>query len=122
MTTFTINQEQHTVNFSKKAQEQGIKGFHIDATRWFQRSYGNTYHTVRVIAILEDGKLGDVVAHSERMSYGYGDQYLQTACELLMEAGLIDCTNEYAFAGWQVREAMNIQHVAQDVQRKRDMI
>ena len=44
----------------------------IIAKRWFQKSYGNTYHSCEV---KEVGKID--------YRYGYGDHYLNTAAELL---------------------------------------
>ena len=52
----------------------------IIGRRWFQKTYGNTYHSVTVI---QDGEtVGRVDC-----AYGYGDQYIQTAHELLVGAG-----------------------------------
>ena len=56
-----------------------IKNIHIEARRWFQKSYGNTYHFVMAYVsdkILEKG-----------FQYGYDDQFFQTAGELLLNAG-----------------------------------
>jgi len=47
---------------------------HINGRRWFQKSYGNTYHTVTVNI---DGEH----VFSSGQEYGYGDQYQQTAWE-----------------------------------------
>lgn len=47
--------------------------------RWFERTNGNTYHSVSVYV---DGvEIGCVP-----FMYGYGDQYIQTAHELLQKA------------------------------------
>lgn len=55
---------------------------HVEGRRWFDRTYGNTYHSVKVYA---DGETVGVVG----MSYGYGDQYLETAYELLQRKGVL---------------------------------
>jgi hypothetical protein len=55
---------------------------HIEGWRWFQRTYGNTYHSVR---IWKDGQL---IAHLP-YQYGYGDQWLQTALDWLRAEGHI---------------------------------
>jgi hypothetical protein len=51
---------------------------HISGRRWFQRSAGNTYHKVTVTmpdkTVLESGQ-----------AYGYGDQYQDTALELIRQ-------------------------------------
>ena len=52
----------------------------IKARRWFDRTYGNTYHSVQVF---DDAKLiGEIP-----FEYGYGDSYIQTAFEILSAAG-----------------------------------
>ena len=52
------------------------KPVHISGKRWFQRTYGNTYHSVTIY--YDDGS-------SEYLprEYGYGDYYLQRAFEHL---------------------------------------
>jgi len=67
---------------------EGIKMIIINAKRWFARTYGNTYHSVSVIA---DGKL----IGSVPFAYGYGEQYLQTAHTILMNAGIYARTGEH---------------------------
>jgi len=46
---------------------------HIEGRRWFQKTYGNTYHSVRFH--MADGSVEKVAD----CAYGYGDGYLQTA-------------------------------------------
>ena len=53
-----------------------MKNYTIIGRRWFQRSYGNTYHTVEIYV---DGKF---IGKSPE-TYGYGDCYRQTAAEML---------------------------------------
>jgi len=63
-----------------------VKEFnHIDiiAKRWFQRTYGNTYHSVEIIV---DGKFLD----RADFAYGYDSAYMQTAHELLAKHGIFD--------------------------------
>jgi len=58
---------------------------HIDiiAKRWFQRTYGNTYHSV---SITIDGKFLDKVD----FTYGYDSAYMQSAHKLLAKHGFFD--------------------------------
>lgn len=56
-----------------------IESMRIEAKRWSQRSYGNTYHTVKVFVNDEVLKSG--------ITYGYENQYLQTAVQLLKDNG-----------------------------------
>lgn len=51
----------------------------VAGRRWFQKSYGNTYHTVKVTV---DGD----VFYSE-ITYGYGNHFEQTAIAILRENG-----------------------------------
>lgn len=51
----------------------------INARRWFDNSFGNTYHSVRVWTV----KGNDVRAFSLPFAYGYDDAYLQSAAELI---------------------------------------
>lgn len=64
----------------------------IDARRWRDRINGNTYHSV---AVYVDGKLVGV----KPFEYGYGEQYLQTAHEVLQEAGVFPKTGEQLSSG-----------------------
>ena len=52
-----------------------IETLKIYGRRWFQKSYGNTYHTTTVIVNGEEMKSG--------ITYGYGNHYLQTAADML---------------------------------------
>jgi hypothetical protein len=56
----------------------------ITAKRWFQKTYGNTYHSVIVEKVLHEyDKTEKTVLGYEPFVYGYGDHYLQTACDIL---------------------------------------
>ena len=56
----------------------------IDARRWFDRTYGNTYHSVTVT--VKHTRKEDLVLRCD-FAYGYDEQYLQTAHKLLHQAG-----------------------------------
>ncbi len=89
--------------------------------RWFQRTYGNTYHTAE---ILIDG----ISVHKTAKTYGYGSCYEQSAAEWLESAGVLKL-KRYPVSGgteplWQaVRERMGLawSSIAQDVSRERDL-
>ena len=51
--------------------------FVCNAIRWFDRVNDNTYHSVRVTRV-RDGK---TITHG--ITYGYSDQYRQTALEIM---------------------------------------
>ena len=54
----------------------------IEGRRWFQKTYGNTYHTVTVT--VKHARKPDVTLKSAQQ-YGYGDTYRQTAAAMLSE-------------------------------------
>lgn len=86
-----------------------IESLKIYGRRWYQKSYGNTYHTARVIVNGEELK--------NRIKYGYENHYLQTAAELLRENGYdIPDDNADAYA-----LMCKYPHKAVDVDRKRDL-
>lgn len=86
-----------------------IETLKIYGRRWFQKSYGNTYHTTTVIVNGEEMKSG--------ITYGYGNHYLQTAADMLRNAGYdIPENNGDAYALMTKYE-----HKAVDVNRKKDL-
>lgn len=49
---------------------------HVTIRRWFQRTYGHTYHTATL-------HFSDGSAQKSGIAYGYGDQGLQTAVDMM---------------------------------------
>jgi hypothetical protein len=58
--------------------------------RWFQRTYGNTYHTVTIYVNGESLQTDSVI-------YGYGEHYKQTAHNLLVKSGYDVPTDYFDF-------------------------
>lgn len=85
-----------------------INTLKIEGRRWFQKSYGNTYHSVTVY-------VNDEVLRKD-FEYGYGNQYLQTAIELLQANGYNDIKT---FS--DLRAIPNFIEGVVDVQRKKDL-
>lgn len=86
-----------------------INELEIFGKRWFQKSYGNTYHTVTVIVNGEELKSG--------IKYGYENAYLQTAADLLRANGYeVPADNLEAF-----RMVCEYSHNVEDVKRKKDL-
>lgn len=96
----------------------------IVGRRWFDKTYGNTYHTVSVTV---DGRnLGKSEIH-----YGYGDQYIQTAHSMLQAAGYYAKTGKslssgmdadyYAFSQDRMNHRDKFSIHVSDVSRKRDL-
>ena len=83
----------------------------ITAKKWFQKSYGNTYHSVLIEKISgeEAEKIGYVP-----FRYGYGDHYLNTAAEIL---GMPEMKLRH-----DIRKNDKKYHITvMDVQRKKDL-
>ena len=60
----------------------------IEARLWFDKTYGNTYHSVRIEA--NGLSVGQVA-----MTYGYGEHYQQTALDYLKKVGLVSESVRY---------------------------
>ena len=88
-----------------------INKLHIAGRRWFQKSYGNTYHTVTVF-------VNDEILESEQ-TYGYGDHFIQTAFELLEKSGYDTKGSSHCTA--HLRERLNGTYSVSDVSRERDL-
>lgn len=101
-----------------------VQNITIIGRRWFQRTYGNTYHSVKVYV---DSKL----IGSKDFTYGYDSSFLQTAHELLQDAGIYERTNKRLSSG-SMEDFYNFQQDMRnyrdrfvidvcDVQRKKDL-
>lgn len=86
-----------------------INELEIFGKRWFQNSYGNTYHTATIIVNGEELK--------SEIKYGYGSAYLQTAADLLRVNGYeVPGDNNEAFY-----KMCEYPHDVKDVDRKKDL-
>jgi hypothetical protein len=83
---------------------------HVEARRWFQKTYGNTYHSIRIY-------VNDEQVHHNPCNYGYGDQWLQTAIEWLHENGYCD----KVFGTQYFREELGGTYSVADVDRRKDL-
>lgn len=85
--------------------------------RWFDRQWGNTYHSVEVY---QDNKL---IARIP-FEYGYDDSYKQTAFQVLMEKGFYS-SERYDNGMYKDYHKFitgdNILFSVTDVSRKRDL-
>lgn len=96
-----------------------MKTLTVIGRRWFQRTAGNTYHTVRIIV---DG----AHVHTSKITYGYEAAYEQTAADWLESQGLITL-ERYPNGGkeclWRACERLGIAYTrfADDVSRKKDL-
>lgn len=97
-----------------------MKSLTVVGRRWFDRTYGNTYHSVDVVV---DGvSIGKV-----KIAYGYGTHYLQTASDMLEKAGLLPDIEHYKNGGveslWSYCERHGVAFfdTVSDVARKKDL-
>src|SRR5690554_3129034 len=118
-TTFYLNGNDHTVAPSDKLE--GVTEVHIKGNRWFQKTYGNTYHRA-YISIVKDGRYVDL--GSTEIHYGYGDHFLVSAGEWLIKNGYIESDQDSGYYANRLNfEQLGIafSYTAQDVKRKRDL-
>jgi hypothetical protein len=96
----------------------------IIGRKWFDRTYGNTYHTVEVY-------VNNKFIAKSPITYGYGDHFVQTAFEILQEKGIFKKTGErlgsgidkdfYEFQTKTRRDPGMVLISCTDVTRKRDL-
>jgi hypothetical protein len=104
--------------------KKNIKNITIIGRRWFQRTYGNTYHSVEVYVN------GELIGRVE-FAYGYGDHYLQTAHEILQDKGYYPktgitlpsgmCRDYYGFTQDMHNHRNKFVISVTDVERKKDL-
>lgn len=93
-----------------------VRYVEIIGRRWFQRTYGNTYHTAQVFF---DGELVATVPRS----YGYDSMYEQNAINALDRLGFMPGREPHE-PGWRYfrdRHGCRYSSTAIDVQREKDM-
>ena len=90
-----------------------IKSITIIGRRWFQKTNGNTYHSVQIFVDTTEIKLP--------YDYGYGDVYHQRAISYLVENGFIIPENGESPQEWAKRNDVNLVVVGVDVARKGDL-
>ncbi len=102
------NENNYTVTVMKDKDYKKANTLQIIGRRWFQETYGNTYHAVKVY-------VNDEILIKD-FCYGYGNQYLQTAIELLQKAGY----NINTFS--DLRQIEGFAENVTDVSRKKDLM
>lgn len=124
--------------FQTELQTKDIKEISITGKRWFQRSAGNTYHSVSVGVLVSvevadrlnantyGNKVGDVWIDLAYVSdvYGYERHFEQTALVLFIEA-VQDCPKEWRNLHYicQIAQELKIPYSENvyDVPRKKDL-
>lgn len=97
----------------------------VHGRRWFQKTYGNTYHSVRVFVAVNGKEVLDEVVP---FVYGYGDQYRKTAWDLIrkrlpnLAEKIGRGSRDYYPAGKELEsENIFILYSVRDVDRKKDL-
>ena len=93
-----------------------VKSIYLLARRWFQRSYGNTYHTCEIW-------VNDRMVHKIPFAYGYGDQWSYNAAKWLNENGYgrFHGNGYYSMNRYCRESGIEYNHTVTDVNRKRDL-
>lgn len=87
-----------------------INTLEISAKRWFQKSFGNTYHVVKAVVNEEEVVISDIC-------YGYDNHFLTTAANLLRNKGYeVPEDNGKAYA-----MMAKFLCTVEDVKRKKDL-
>ena len=84
----------------------------IEGTRWFDKVNGNTYHKVYIT----DAKTNNLI-YGSQLTYGYDDQYKQTAFAWLIKQGLFKECNRFNHELIRKLIYFNVT----DVSRKKDL-
>ena len=97
------------------ARKRKPKVIVIQGRRWFQKSYGNTYHSV--VVRVDGEKVGSI-----DFAYGYGNQYAFNGRQILIENGYLKDIEEFTPLSLYCREKgiVLVDNVT-DVQRKKDL-
>jgi len=95
-------QEYKTEKDKTEKLNPNIKSLFIEGRLWFDKVNGNTYHAVRIEAN------GKVLWHIP-ITYGYENQYLETALQFLKAHGLASLDVRSI---WELREVAHIYWVS----------
>jgi hypothetical protein len=83
----------------------------IEGRRWFEKTNGNTYHSVSV-------SVNNDFEDSNPFCYGYGNQYEQTAFSLLKKAYELEDNMPF----WHLKDkGIIVRSYVSDVARKKDL-
>lgn len=93
-----------------------MKTIEIQARRWFQSSYGNTYFTGEIY-------VNDALAATIKNQYGYGDHCAYELLDAAIKAGILPEKERNTQAPWKYAEdnGFNLLVNIKDVKRKKDM-
>lgn len=72
--------------------DSSIKTLDITAKEWFDKAYGNSYHSVQVVV---NYKMKNEFSFSIPLTYGYGDHYEQSTWEALIKLKVFSSKGAY---------------------------
>lgn len=106
------------VNLTEKLT--GVKAIHVKGNRWFQSSYGNTYHKAYISVLIDD--VWHDIGETD-IQYGYGDSYIVSAGEWLIKNGYIESDQDdgYYLAPIMIDLGLQLTCEVVDVKRQRDL-
>lgn len=92
-----------------------VKKVHVVGRRWFQKTYGNTYHSVEIY-------VNNSFVHKIEFTYGYGEQYEWNAFAWLTSNGYAKPCDK-GNSPWRYFSENGIEYdkTVYDVKRKRDL-
>ena len=85
-----------------------FKRFDIEVFKWFDKINGNAYHAVNIYEFKEGWNL----IYSSGLTYGYGEQYKETAKDWLIKNGYLDVKDRFNhellrnLINWNVKNAL----------------
>jgi len=92
-----------------------MKKFIIVARRWFERTNGNTYHSVLIIDSKTNGEIEEIAFIP--YTYGYDSHYKQTAWKKLLDLKLVKEQDKHNYELNNKR----FLYIVTDVANKRDL-
>jgi hypothetical protein len=109
------------LEYARRARERydytpasNVASITVFGRRWFQRTYGNTYHTADIYI---NGNL----LHTTPETYGYGQQYVYTAFAWLRDSGILPDWDRQAPFHYCEERGITLNYEVEDVPRRRDL-
>lgn len=92
-----------------------VQSIFLVGRRWFERTNGNTYHTVEIY-------VNDEFVHKIPMTYGYGDQYYWNGFAYVVDKYKLPAQGHPLSPSAFCREHnIKLNYTVSDVARKRDL-
>jgi len=94
-----------------------VKKISIFGKRWFQKTYGNTYHSSEIY-------VNDKLVHKIEFCYGYGSQYEWNSFTWLKQNGYIKLSEKdkhYCLGRYCRENNIELCNDVVDVNRKKDL-